>query len=85
MTLRERYLEQISRLYGQRCADASLCEPDGDGFLVNVAVEGPTGRFERRGNASSYTREQVEKMIENLSTRSPSIRGRAYRKGASYD
>jgi len=67
----DRYLREISRLYGQACADASVCRHDGNGcYFISVAIEG-TLSFELDGFLQQHTRQQVEGMIVELSRRKP--------------
>jgi len=65
------YEHQLARVYGQACAEASIVEQHNDGYLINVAVEGPQD-FELHGLAQPHTRTQVERMITILSQRKPS-------------
>ncbi len=67
----DRYLREIGRIYGQMCAGASVCRHDGNGcYLISVAIEG-TLSFELDGIPQPHTRQQVERMIVELSRRKP--------------
>lgn len=70
ITLSEQYLLQIACHYGQECADASVCELDGDGYHISIAIEEPLG-YEVQGIPQLHTEAQVKRMIAVLSLRKP--------------
>jgi len=67
----DHYLQEIGRLYGEDCADVSVCRCNGDDcYLISIADEGSSG-FELDGIPQAHTVQQVERMIEELSRRKP--------------
>ena len=65
--LRERYMAQVRRIYGQEVAEASECrEAPSGGFWVCVAPE---------KDANYYTHDELERMITILSQRKSQRKG----------